>query len=97
MKKFDLETKKLEYQERKKIKISVIEEESKKIKKIYNNKNISKEKIKNNYNNIFSNLNNDNLNYYNEENKYGCVGLYNLGNTCYMNSFANIKKYLSFN
>ena len=30
MKKFDLKTKKLEYQERKNIKISVIEEESKK-------------------------------------------------------------------
>ncbi len=90
MKKFDLKTKKLEYQERKKIKISVIEEESKKIKKIYNNKNISKEKIKNNHHiYIFSNLN-DNLNYYNEENKYGCVGLYNLGNTCYMNSCLQI-------
>ncbi len=92
MKKFDLEAKKLEYQERKKIKISVIEEESKKIKKIYNNKNISKEKIKNNHHiYIFSNLN-DNLNYYNEENKYGCVGLYNLGNTCYMNSSLQILK-----
>ena len=91
MNKFDLEKKKLEYQERKNIKISVIEEESNKIKKIYNNKNISKEKIKNNHHNIYSNLN-DNLNYYNEENKYGCVGLYNLGNTCYMNSSLQILK-----
>ena len=46
MKKFDLEAKKLEYQERKKIKISVIEEESKKIKKFIIIKILVRKKLK---------------------------------------------------
>jgi len=67
-------------------------EDSKRIKEEMSQIFIKEQKQNDVKKNLNSNLNDKYINYIEDNNKYGFVGLYNLGNTCYMNSSLQILK-----